>query len=355
MKLKIFLMGIISMLGSLTGCKATEQSGEFRSVPVDEFEKVISDPAVVRLDVRTAGEYAEGHLAEAPCIDVLNNDFEVRAREVLPQGKTIALYCRSGNRSKKAAQILAAAGYDVVELESGYKGWTDAGRPVTREEVDLFMTPGGNVVKMYCIKHGSLRMQVAGKWIYVDPVGKAIPPVTDYSAMPKADVILVTHEHHDHLDGEAIKSLTKQGTVLVANARSSELLGGAAQVLKNGDETEVLGIKIKAVPAYNNSPEKQQFHPQGRDNGYILTVDGFNVYIAGDTEDIKEMNTIKDINVAFLPCNLPYTMTVQQLDHAARMVKPRVLFPYHYGTTDIIQAVDMLKDTDIDVRIRQYQ
>lgn len=355
MKLKIFLMGIISMLGSLTGCKATEQSGEFRSVPVDEFEKVISDPAVVRLDVRTAGEYAEGHLAEAPCIDVLNNDFEVRAREVLPQGKTIALYCRSGNRSKKAAQILAAAGYDVVELESGYNGWTAAGKPVTREETDVFLSPSGTMVKMCCIKHGSLRIQFGDKWVYVDPVGKAIPPVTDYSLLPKADVILVTHEHHDHLDKDAIAAISKQGTILITNPRSSELLGGVDQVLKNADETEVLGLSVKAVPAYNSSVDKQQFHPKGRDNGYVLDFDGFRVYIAGDTEDIDEMNSIKDVDVAFLPCNLPFTMTVNQLDHAARMVNPKVLFPYHYGTTDIIQAVELLKNTDIDVRIRQYQ
>ena len=348
-------MGVLSMLGSLFSCSAQQSEAKFRSVDVAQFEKIIADEAVIRLDVRTAEEYAQGHIADAPCIDVKQDDFEARALACLPKDKTIALYCRSGNRSKKAAGILAAAGYDVVELKSGYMGWTEAGKQVTTEEVDIFKTQQGTVIKMYCIKHGSVRMNIGGKWLYIDPVGKAIPPFTDFSSMPWADVILVTHEHHDHLDKDAIEPLMKDGTTLVANARSSELLGGMGQVMKNGDEIKVGDWTLKAVPAYNNSADKQQFHPKGRDNGYVLTVDGFSIYIAGDTEDIPEMKQLGSIDVAFLPCNLPYTMTPEQLSNAARMFNPRVLFPSHYGQTDIIQTVKLLKNTDIDVRIRQYQ
>lgn len=349
-------MGIMSMLTSMFSCNA-QQNGDaaFRSVDVAEFEKIIADTAVIRLDVRSAEEYAEGHIADASFIDVMKDDFEARALACLPQDRTIALYCRSGNRSKKAAGILAAAGYDVVELSTGYRGWSGAGKPVSKEEVDIFKTENGVVVKMYCIKHGSVKMNIGGKWLYVDPVGKAIPPFTDFTAMPRADVILVTHEHHDHLDKEAIETLTKDGTVLVTNPRSIELLGGKGKLLKNTDEIAVGDWNIKAVPAYNNSADKQQFHPRGRDNGYILTVDGFRVYIAGDTEDIDEMKQLHDIDVAFLPCNLPFTMTPEQLDNAARMFMPRVLFPYHYGATDIFRVQELLKNTDIDVRIRQYQ
>lgn len=350
-------MGILSMLSGLMGCNAQPQgNAKFRTVDVTEFARVITAPGVVVLDVRRADEYAQGHLADAPFIDVTASDFEARALECLPKDKTIALYCRSGNRSKKAAGILAAAGYKVVELGTGYMGWTAAGQPVTTEEVDIFKTRHGKVIRMYAIKHGSVRMNIDGKWLYIDPVGKAIPPFTDFTSMPWADAILVTHEHKDHLDPEAIEPLMKDGTVLVANPRSSELMGGKGKVLKNGDEMDVLpGIHLKAVPAYNTAADKQQFHPKGRDNGYVITIDGFTVYIAGDTEDIPEMGDLKDVDVAFLPCNLPFTMTPEQLSKAARMFNPRVLFPYHYGQTDIIQAVNLLKDTAIDVRIRQYQ
>ncbi len=359
MKTKYLLMGIISTLGNLFCCSACQSSdkgkSEFKSVEVGEFEEIITggDPIVV--DVRTSEEYAEGHIADAVNIDVLKDDFESRALSSLPQGKTIALYCRSGNRSKKAAGILSRNGYEVYELSSGYKGWTEAGRPVTREEVDIFTTRSGKVIKAYCIKHGSIRFNIAGKWLYVDPVGKGVQPETDYSLLPAADYILVTHEHADHLDKDALGALTKEGTRLVVNGRCHELLEGKGEVMSNGDELSLGDITVKAVPAYNTSADKLQFHPRHRDNGYVLTIDGFKIYIAGDTEDIEEMGQLKDIDVAYLPCNLPYTMTPEQLSHAARMFNPRVLFPYHYGTTDIVKTQELLKDTDIEVRIRQYQ
>ena len=199
-------------------------------------------------------------------------------------------------------------------------------------------------------------MQIGDKWIYVDPVTKAAQPVTDYTSMPKADAILITHEHGDHLDKEAISQLSTQKTMLIVNPRSNEVLGGKGAAMKNGEEKTLFGtIKIEAVPAYNTSAEKQNFHPKGRDNGYIITIDGFRIYVAGDTEDIAELDKIKDIDVAFMPCNLPYTMTVEQLAKAAKTVSPKVLFPYHYGNTEIAKAAEQLKGTAIEVRIRQYQ
>ena len=221
---------------------------------------------------------------------------------------------------------------------------------------DVFKTEQGATVKMYCIKHGSVRMQVGEKWVYVDPVTTAVKPVTDYSTLPQADYILVTHEHFDHLDSVAINQLSKPGTVLITNARCHEILGGKGDVMANGDSrTLPEGWTVDAVPAYNNSPEKLQFHPKGRDNGFVLSIEGMRIYIAGDTEDIPEMADIKDIDVAFLPCNLPYTMTPEQCSHAAQMIKPAVLFPYHYGQTDIQQVVKLLEGSGIDVRIRDYQ
>lgn len=223
--------------------------------------------------------------------------------------------------------------------------------------VDEFTTPGGKSVRLHCIKHGSLAIEADGKWLYVDPVATAVPPATDFSVCPKADYIFVTHEHRDHLDADAIAALTKDGTLLIANPRSAEQLGGVAStVMSNGDSLLLAtGWKVDAVPAYNNSADKQQFHPKGRDNGYVLTVDGLRIYIAGDTEDIDEMEALHDIDVAFLPCNLPFTMTPEQAARAARVVRPRVLFPYHYGQTPIERVRELLDGSGIDVRIRQYQ
>lgn len=221
--------------------------------------------------------------------------------------------------------------------------------------VDTFTTANGTSVYVHCIKHGSLSINIGEKWIYIDPVTDKVPPVTNYTTMPKADYILVTHEHADHLDALAIEQLTKEGTMLIVNPRSSEILGGKGEVMKNGDSKEIGAWKVDAVPAYNTSADKQQFHPRGRDNGYVMTIEGVRIYIAGDTEPIPEMQDIKDIDIAFLPCNLPFTMTPNQLTEAAKTIRPKVLFPYHYGKTDIQQVVKLLEGSGIEVRIRQYQ
>lgn len=352
--MKMRILSLFTCIITMLGCNAQKS---YNSVGVDEFEKVISNLEVIRLDVRTADEYASGHIAMAVNIDVTQPDFKDKALASLDKGKMIAVYCRSGNRSKKACNILTENGYKVVELSTGITGWQGAGKMVTKEEVDGFVTAKGTNVYMHCIKHGSLSINVGDKWIYIDPVTDKIPPVTDYTTRPKADYILVTHEHADHLDAKAIEQLTKEGTILITNPRSSELLGGKGKVLKNGmslaESNDSWGID--AVPAYNISADKQQFHPKGRDNGYIVTIEELRIYIAGDTEPIPEMQDIKDIDVAFLPCNLPFTMTPEQLAEAAKTIRPKVLFPYHYGKTEINQVVKLLDGSGIDVRIRQYQ
>jgi len=166
---------------------------------------------------------------------------------------------------------------------------------------------------------------------------------------------LVTHEHGDHFDREALKQLSSDNTLLVMNKRCSDLYG-AGEIMANGDSKQLSkDITLEAVPAYNTTEGHQQFHPKGRDNGYILTVDGLRIYIAGDTEDIPEMANIKDIDIAFLPCNQPYTMTTNQLIRAAKIIKPKVLFPYHYSKTDVSGIPALLKEENIDVRIRHYE
>lgn len=356
---KFLFMSLFSFVLGLLGCSAQQKA--FRSVGADEFETIIGRGNVTVLDVRTEEEYAEGHILNALNIDVMNSDFESLCT-CLPLDNTIAVYCRSGNRSKKAVEVLLKNGYNVVELSKGIKMWESAGKRINKykyvplNEMDEFVAEDGILVRIFCIKHGSVCMQLGDRWLYVDPVGKMIPPATDYSILPKADYILITHEHGDHLDADAISKLTKEGTRIITNRRSNEILGKQSVVMSNGDSILLDNmLKIKAVPAYNNSPDKLQFHPQGRDNGYILTVFGMRIYVAGDTEDIPEMNEIKNVDVAFLPCNLPYTMTPEQCTHAAKMIIPRVLFPYHYGKTEITKVVEMLDGSGVDVRIRQYQ
>lgn len=222
-------------------------------------------------------------------------------------------------------------------------------------EVDVFQTKSGKTVRFHALMHATIRMEYDGKEIEIDPVTKLGNRTIDYTAMPKADYILVTHEHGDHFDRTAIKTLTGEGTKLITNKRCAEMIG-YGQAMVNGEVTKIAeDFTIEAVPAYNTTEGRQQFHPKGRDNGYIITVDGLRIYVAGDTEDIPEMAAIKDIDVAFMPCNQPYTMTTEQLVKAARVVKPKVLFPYHYGQTDVSGIPAQLQNDGVEVRIRHYE
>lgn len=221
-------------------------------------------------------------------------------------------------------------------------------------EVDEFKTKSGKTVKFHALVHASIRIEYNGKEIEIDPVRKLGNKTIDYAAMPKADFVFVTHEHGDHFDKDAIKILSREGTQLIMNKRCADMYGPCG-VLANGQSAQFGDISVDAVPAYNISEGRTQFHPKGRDNGYILTIDGLRIYIAGDTEDIPEMKDVKNIDIAFLPCNQPYTMTTEQLVRAAKVIKPKVLFPYHYGQTDVSGIASQLKGTGIDVRIRHYE
>ena len=222
-------------------------------------------------------------------------------------------------------------------------------------EVDTFHTRSGKVVEFHALHHSSIRLVFDGRELQIDPVRRRGNHIVDYTSMPKAHYIFVTHEHGDHFDKAAIHDLSDAGTSLVTNQRCSDMLGYGLK-LRNGEGMELApDIRVYAVPAYNTTPDHQKFHPKGRDNGYVLTIDGLRIYVAGDTEDIPEMSDIKDIDVAFLPCNQPYTMTPEQLIRAARVLRPRVLFPYHYGRTDVSGLPKELQKDGIDVRIRHYE
>ncbi len=217
-------------------------------------------------------------------------------------------------------------------------------------EKDAVPVEGGDV-NITCIGHGTLMFDYKGTVIHVDPVSTE----ADYSKLPKADIVLITHDHYDHFDEDAMKQIRKPDTEVVDTKESHKKVNGTV-TLKNGESTTLKGIRIEAMAAYNISPGRDVYHPKGRDNGYILTLGGKRFYVAGDTEDTPEMKTLKDIHVAFLPVNQPYTMTPAQAVTAAKAFRPKILYPYHYGDTKVEDIVQGLKgEKEIEVRIRNLQ
>lgn len=219
-------------------------------------------------------------------------------------------------------------------------------------EYDKIQTSAGTV-EMHYIGHASLMFKVNGTILYFDPVSS----VGNYDFLPKADIILITHEHPDHLDAGLINKLKKPGTFVICNKTSAKTLP-SAMVMENGSRQELKNIIIEAVPAYNIVNERapgQPYHAKGDGNGYVLTIGGKRFYIAGDTENTPEMKSLKNIDVAFLPMNLPYTMTPEMVADAAKAFRPKILYPYHYGETDPNKLVDLLKNSGIEVRIRNLK
>jgi L-ascorbate metabolism protein UlaG (beta-lactamase superfamily) len=220
-------------------------------------------------------------------------------------------------------------------------------------EKDVIKTTTGDL-EITFIGHGSLMLKFGGKVIHVDPFSK----LADYATLPKADLVFITHEHQDHLDPVALQQVTTAKTVVVLTAKCAEKMPGGI-VMKNGDVRKVEGIKVEAVPAYNLVHKRdngQPYHPRGVGNGYVLTFADKRLYIAGDTENVPEMSHLKRIDIAFLPMNLPFTMTPEMVAAAARSFRPKVLYPYHYGETDTALIVALLKESrDIEVRIRRMK
>ena len=342
---------LLALLGIHTACSRTN----YENTDPDGFSDLLNRHNAVILDVRTPEEYAQGHIDGALNINVSDDGFLTAANAQLPPQATIAVYCRSGKRSAHAARLLADNGYSVVNLVGGIIAWTGNGLPTTTDthEVDIFSGKSGKLLRFHALMHASIRLVYDGKEIAIDPVRQLGDRRVDYSAIPKADYVIVTHEHHDHFDPEAIRAVCKADTRLITNRRCADMLG-YGHVMANGDTTVIDDITIEAVPAYNTTEAHLQFHPKGRDNGFVMTIDGLRIYIAGDTEDIPEMALLGDIDIAFLPCNQPYTMTTGQLLRAAGIIRPKVLFPYHYGQTDLAD-IPRHAPQGIDVRIRHYE
>ena len=239
--------------------------------------------------------------------------------------------------------IIALIGLMVSSCGNGTEG------TAFPEDCITFDTPSGKPLRVACIFHGSLAFEYDDKVIHIDPVTQMGEKKIDYSAFGKADAIFITHAHRDHLCPEAIDTLSGEETALFANAESVSSLGKGT-VLANGDSGELSeGIRYTAVPAYNTTEGREMFHPKGNGNGYVFDFDGFRVYVSGDTEPIEEMSELGSIDLAFLPVNQPYTMTVSQCIEAAELIHPKTLIPYHYSDTDLSDLPEMLKGIDVKV------
>ncbi len=198
---------------------------------------------------------------------------------------------------------------------------------------------GNGTLNVHLICHGSLALEYKGYSIQVDPVLQLGNQTIDYSSFPKADLILVTHEHGDHLSKEAVELLSSEKTRLILNPKSREILG-KGEAMENHECLDINDdISLASVPAYNTTEDRKQFHPEGNGNGYLLRFGEWSLYISGDTENIPEMSELYDIQLAFLSANQPYTMTVEQCIYAASIINPKVLIPYHLGNTDV-QAIE---------------
>lgn len=271
---------------------------------------------------------------------------------------TLAAGCATPKQEKQAeAETTEGPAEETAAKADGTRPTEADMKPATQPpaagglERDVIETAAGPLAVTF-IGHGTLMFEFGGRVVHVDPVSRE----GDYATLPRADLVLVTHEHGDHLDGQAIAALRKEGTILVYTEACAETIPGGI-VMRNGDARTEQGVEIEAVPAYNvahKRPSGDPFHPKGRGNGYVLTFGGTRVYVAGDTEDTPEVRSLRSVDVAFLPMNLPYTMTPAMVADAARAFGPAVLYPYHTGETDVSLLPPLLADLPgIEVRLRR--
>jgi len=226
-----------------------------------------------------------------------------------------------------------------------------------QRQVDVEPTSAGDL-KITPIVHASLLLEWGGKAIYIDPTSQG-----DYTGLPKADFILITHTHGDHLDVKAIATLRKEGdgTIILAPEAATKTLSDAKSIAGGIRTTLAVGqtsIAVEAVPAYNLKHARasgQPYHPKGEGVGYVLTLGGKRVYIAGDTECVPEIKELRNIDIAFLCMNLPYTQSAQEGAECVKSFRPKVIYPYHYSGQDMQILVDALKgEQGIELRLRNW-
>lgn len=215
---------------------------------------------------------------------------------------------------------------------------------------DTIKLKNGNNLAIMFLGHGSLMFDYESRIIYVDPVSE----YADYSTLPKADVILVTHEHYDHLDTKAINAITKEDTRVICNQAVKDILGYGT-VLNYGDVWAFEDISVQATMAYNTTEGRDKFHPKGRDNGYFIHFDYDTAYISGDTETIENVQEFENCDMLFLAVNQPYTMTIEQALHFVRLLQPKIFYPYHTTDTDMDSLAKAFESESCELRIRDMK
>ena len=226
-----------------------------------------------------------------------------------------------------------------------------AAEPLTGDRV---ATKDGDLI-IHPINHATLALGWKNITIYADPVGGA----ARFAGLPQPDLILLTHEHGDHLSADTLKAVAGEKTVILAPAAVAAQLPADLRahttVLTNGETKLLQGITIEAVPMYNTTPERANLHTKGRGNGYVLTLAGKRVYLSGDTEDIPEMRALKNIDVAFVCMNPPATMSVDQAASAVREFRPKIVYPYHYRGSDVEKFKNLVGvDVGVEVRLHDW-
>jgi len=220
---------------------------------------------------------------------------------------------------------------------------------------DTLKTNNGSLI-IHPIHHATLVLNWDGKNIYVDPTQGA----KAFKGIGEPDVIFITHAHGDHFDIKTLKELQTDGVPMVVPKSVADQMPAAFKdqlvIMKNGDTIDQVGFPVKAIPMYNLPQSPDSYHPKGWGNGYVLTLGGKRIYISGDTEDIPEMRALKNIDVAFVCMNLPYTMDVNQAADAVLDFKPKIVYPYHYRGQDIHKFKKLVdtKSDDIEVRLRDW-
>jgi len=253
---------------------------------------------------------------------------------------------RKGRPMKRVTTVLIALAVLAIGFKPSVPDASSQGR-----QVDVVRTEKGEL-KITPIVHASLMLEFQGKVIYVDPTSEG-----NYTGLPKADFILITHTHRDHMDRATVDQLKRPSTVILAPAAVAQTIT-EAQVIAYGQTKRMDGIKVEAVPMYNlvHGPSPGRvYHTKGEGNGYLLTVDSKRVYIAGDTECVPEVKALKSIDVAFVPVNLPFTMSPEEAAECIKAFRPRIVYPYHFRGSNLNILTNALKaEGGIEVRIRKW-